>query len=223
MEKKIAYRAGSYIYIEGDETVNSVFIVEKGRIKFQTENEFISRNKTSAGPGEIFGFISSLCGKPRMESAIAASDSVVVELSRERFLTLAHKNPAIAFKIINSIADELRSYDAMMFSLNNTVSTLTPEQGLYTLALYYFKTGENNSAFYILNRYLKIYSSGSMILRVKEMLRKLEEQGIRTIAEPVRNGIYSHYHDRQIIFSEFEEGNDLYIIKEGRVKISKYS
>jgi CRP/FNR family transcriptional regulator len=222
-QNKTLFKAGSYIYIEGDEDVEEVYIVEKGLVEFKSANERVRSHGNNAGPGDVFGFISSLSRRPRMETAFAKAHTSVIIFTRERFLSLLKQNSDIAIKLLNSFADELRLYDTMIFPLDGTRDAFTPEDvQLYKLGVYYCKMKMHANAYYVLTRYKQMYPNGPDRKEVLKILGEIEKTGIKRVPEPVPEGIYRRYADRQIIFCEHEPGNELFIIKKGKVKIVKY-
>jgi CRP-like cAMP-binding protein len=222
-QKRTMYKAGSYIYIEGDEDVDEVYIVEKGQVEFKSSNERMRSHGSSAGPGDVFGFVSSLSRRPRMETAFAKVNTSVLSFSREKFLALLQKNSDIAIKLLNSYADELRLYDTMIFPLGGPKEVFLPEDlQLFNLGEYYFKNKMNANSFYALSRYLELFQDGSNSDEARKIIGELKKSGITRIPDPVPEGIYQRYADRQIIFCEHEPGDQLFIIKKGRVKIVKY-
>jgi len=222
-QSKRLFKAGSYIYIEGDEDVDEVYIVEKGLVEFKSTNQRVRTHGENAAPGDVFGFISSLSQRPRMETAFAKVNSSVIVFNRERFLVLLKKNSEIAIKLLNSYADELRLYDTMIFPLGGVKGVFLPEEAqLYSLGLYYNNIKMLSNAYYVLSRYLKMFPEGSNRNVARKILAEIEKTGIKRVPEPVPDGIYRQYADKQIIFCEHEPGNELYIIKSGRVKIVKY-
>jgi CRP/FNR family transcriptional regulator len=54
------------------------------------------------------------------------------------------------------------------------------------------------------------------------MIEDIHPETIRKISEPIKEDIYNVYSDGQIIFCEGEPGEELFIIKEGKVQISKF-
>ncbi|TFH41093.1 MAG: cyclic nucleotide-binding domain-containing protein [Chrysiogenales bacterium] len=217
------YKAGSYIYIEGDEDVEEVFIVEKGHVEFKSSNERVNTHGNNAGPGDVFGFISSLSRRPRMETAFAKVTSSIVSFSRERFLSLLQKNSDIALKLINSYAEELRVYDTMIFPLEGGRDMFLPQDiQLFELGSYYHVNGMKENATYVMSRYMELFPDGPNVGKARDALIQFAGDGMKGIPPPVTEGIYRRYPDRQIIFCEHEPGDELFIIKEGRVKIVKF-
>jgi CRP-like cAMP-binding protein len=222
--KKRVFKRGAYIYIEGDEEIDEIFIVEKGHVELKAVNEGIKRYKSVVTDGEVFGLISSLCKRPRMESAIAISDSVIVAATRDKFMDLVQKSPDIAIKIIRNFADELRLYDDMMFSLTaEGTDVMQGDLKFFSLGEYYHRHGFKQYAFYILKTYLKLFPNGIKIDDAKNIIGEIEQTGLKALPEPVKRGVYKIFGDQQIIFAENEPGEELYIIKEGKVKIVKFS
>ncbi len=222
--KKSLFKKGAYVYVEGDEDVDDVFIVERGAVELVTENKKIKRYKPLVTDGEIFGFITALIRRPRMESAVALKDTVVVSVNRSRFIYLVQQNPEIAIKIIRYFAEELRLYDEMMFSLKETDSSMVPEElKLFNVGEYYFKAKVYKYAFYVLSRYTELYPNGIEIDSARMMIEEMTKSGVKKLPEPVKSGVYKLFPDGQMIFCENEPGEELYIIKEGKVKITKVS
>ncbi len=217
------FRAGSYVYIEGDEDVDEVYIVENGLVEFKSSNERVRTHGNNAGPGDVFGFISSLSRRPRMETAFAKVNSSVISFTRDKFLSLLQKNSEIAIKLINSYAEELRHYDTMIFPMEGGNDMAAPEELLlFELGTYYRTVGAKSHAGYVMRRYLELYPGGHHAEEARNAIQSLGDDANRGMAPPVSEGIYRLYGDRQIIFCEHEPGNELYIIKKGRVKIVKF-
>lgn len=220
--KKSLFKAGAYVYIEGDEDSDEIYIVEKGEVELKSVNENAMRYKPLVGPGEVFGFTSALCRKPRMESAVARRDSVVITLKRERFIDMVQQNPEVALKIVNYFAEELRTYNEMMFTLGGEGPDILPDDlQLFNLGLHYYRKGDYAYAAHVLGRYLEGGPEGPAAEQARGALADIEKTERRSVSEPVRKGLYKVFADRQMIFSEFESGDELYIIKEGKVKITK--
>ena len=222
-QSRTVFKAGTYVYIEGDEDVDDVFIVERGLVEFKSTNERISTHGNTAAPGDVFGFISSLSKRPRMETAFAKVTSQVLIFSRERFLALLQKNSDIAIKLLNAYADELRVYDTMIFQLGGQQNAFLPEDDqLLQLGTYYYRNGFMSNALYVLTRYGQLFPSAPGIGESKKIIAEITKTGVTRLPVPVPMGIYRRYADKQIIFCEHEPGDELFIIRKGKVKIVKY-
>jgi CRP/FNR family cyclic AMP-dependent transcriptional regulator len=60
------------------------------------------------GPGEIFGEMSLIDGKPRMADAVTAERTALLVLEREDFLKCIRESPEVALGIMAYLADRLR-------------------------------------------------------------------------------------------------------------------
>ncbi len=221
-QKKNLFKKGTYIYIEGDDDIDSVFIIEEGRIGFKSSNQYVNRYKKTAKPGDIIGFVSSLSNQPRIESAFALTDARVAELTKSDFLAILGKKPGLAIKIINYFADELRSYDNLMFDTETGTHSEAVDIRFYKLGEFYFKEKSYQLAHSILLRFLRFYPESGLRAQASAIINKIESAGLKTVTEPVKRGITLEYINDQIIFCEYEPGDKLYIIREGKVKIVKY-
>jgi CRP/FNR family transcriptional regulator len=220
--KKSLFKKDAYIYVEGDEDSETVYIMEKGTAELTSANKLVKRYKPVVSDGEVFGFISALCNRPRMESAIARRDSVVVAVPKNRFIFLMQKSPEIAIKLLRYFAEELRLYDEMMFSVSDRESSLLPEDmEMFNQGEYYHRAGEKAFAHYVLSRYLQIHPDGMRSDEAQSIIAGIESGGFKGTPAPRKDGIYKVYADRQMIFCENEPGEELYIIREGKVKIVK--
>ena len=105
--------------------------------------------------------------------------------------------------------------------MNNNKGIESDSEKIFNLGKYYFHDNLYENAYHILTRFLQLYPDGKFIKDAREIIKKIEGAGVRTIIEPIKKGIYSEYIDKQIIFCENEPGEELFIIKEGKVKIVK--
>ncbi|HSV96271.1 MAG TPA: cyclic nucleotide-binding domain-containing protein [Spirochaetota bacterium] len=220
--KKSVFRAGAYVYVEGDEDSNDIFIVEKGEVGLHGNNDRIKLHKPLVRQGEVFGFTSTLCKRPRMESAIARRDSLIITLKRERFIELVQNNPKVAIKILNYFANELRTYNEMMLSLDpQDDDFIEDETRLFDLARHYRLSGRHDYARHILESCAEQYPGGAHSGEIRSLLAEMRGPDASPSAGLIENGSSGIFRDGQMIFAEFEKGDDLFIIKEGRVKIIK--
>ncbi|PKL41097.1 MAG: hypothetical protein CVV44_00215 [Spirochaetae bacterium HGW-Spirochaetae-1] len=222
-DKKYTFKKGSYIYVEGDEDVESVFILEKGEIQLTQINQNIPNYKNILSEGDIFGFISALSNHPRTESAVTLRDTSILMMGRDQFLNQLQDNSALAFKVINYFSEYLRSYDDMIFPGDYKEDSLPVETRLFNMGHYYYEADSYEMAYYILVKLMQLYPQNSRAEETRTCISNIESSGFRSITEPLREGIYNKYSDRQVIFCEDEPGDELFVIKEGKVKIVKYN
>ncbi len=224
MIKKCDFGKGAYIYIEGDEDIDDIYIVENGVIQLTNYNSNVPRIKSTIRQGEVFGVISSLSNRPRIESAVAVTPAIVDRVKKQQFIALLQAQPGIAMKILNTFSNQLRAYNELVVSLlDGTRDVRTEEETLFRTGEFYFTESRYNHARHVLWRHLELYPGSLYANEAHNLLEKIERSGERSIPEPIQQGAYRVYMDQQMIFCEDEPGDEMYIIKEGKVKIVKMS
>jgi CRP-like cAMP-binding protein len=213
------YKKGAHIYIESDEESDDVFVVSTGEVSL-TGTPGIPRFRSQLKPGDIFGFTSCLCRRPRMETAVASTDCACAVLSRDKFLDSVQSNPELAERIISYFAQELRVYDDLMASPSVAVHAADIEQHLYGLADHFQTKGRPAHSLHAYLVYEKLFPKGMYEAEVAKRLAALRTS-LKTQSAPVARGLSRVYADGQMVFCEYEPGEELYIIKKGKVEIQK--
>jgi CRP-like cAMP-binding protein len=101
-------RRGQTIFQKGDEGT-SMMAVLRGRIRIgvvSTDGKEITLN--TINPGEVFGEIALLDGKPRSADATAAEDTVLLVLERRHFLPFLSANQDLALRLLAVLCERLR-------------------------------------------------------------------------------------------------------------------
>lgn len=93
---------GTVIYQEG-EMGSSMGVIVKGSIGIYKNNRLISTLRV----GRTFGEMSVIDAQPRSATARAEEETVFLSLDKTSMLTLADRNPALAFKFIWNISRAL--------------------------------------------------------------------------------------------------------------------
>jgi CRP-like cAMP-binding protein len=215
---KKSYRKGALIYIESDEESGDVFIIEAGEVDL-TGTPGIPQFRSVLGPGDIFGFTSCLSRRPRMETATARSDCVCAVMGRERFLESVQSNPDLAGRIISYFAQELRAYDERVASRAEDPNAAGDDARLFALADHFLARGRPAHAAHALKVYQRRFPAG---FHASEVTQRIAGLGARGASSPaVQRGLCRVYADGQMIFCEHEPGDELYVIKSGKVEIMK--
>ena len=218
----LMFKTGSYLYVEEDGNTNNIFIIKQGAVQLMYQNHRLKDMARVAGPGDILGFVSSLCGKPRTESALVVEDTSVIVLPRSRFMDKLGRSPNMSFRVLSYFAQQLREYDELITFGNSRESQPAP-LNMFQAGSFYYKTGNINAAYYILSRLIKYYKSDSTAGQARKLLDKMADLTNKSMILPSYSGVYRVFADRQIVFCENEPGEELFIIKKGRVKIVKQS
>jgi CRP/FNR family transcriptional regulator, cyclic AMP receptor protein len=99
---------GETLFVRGDPGTH-LYLVENGRVRLSisTANDR-TLSFRHAGPGELFGEIAALDGKPRSADASAITPVIVHGLERTRFRTLWSDRPAVAGRVVGFLCARLR-------------------------------------------------------------------------------------------------------------------
>jgi len=216
---KKSYKKGARIYLESEEESSEVFVVEKGEVELSGFPE-TKRFRSTLGPGDIFGFTSCLCRRPRMETVVARTDCTCAVLSRERFLESVQSNPELATRIISYFAEELRAYDDLVAVPSEKAGSSDEEARLFELGMHFARMAKDAHAFHALTAHLQLFPSAPNNQEAQKTVTALKAKGIKAAPATLR-GIAREYSDGQMVFCEHEPGNELYIVKSGKVAILK--
>lgn len=98
--------AGEYLARQGEES-DKLFWVESGRVDVQVETPDRTRRLRTGKAGAVMGEIAFYTGKARSASIVAAEDTSVYALSREKLTKLETEAPQLALKFHHIMAQML--------------------------------------------------------------------------------------------------------------------
>jgi CRP/FNR family transcriptional regulator, cyclic AMP receptor protein len=101
-------RRGQIIFQKGDDG-SSMMAVLNGRVRIGTtspDGKEVTLNTIE--PGEVFGEIALLDGKPRSADATAAEDTTLLVLERRDVLPFLQANPELMLRLLMVVCDRLR-------------------------------------------------------------------------------------------------------------------
>jgi len=100
---------GQTLFFKG-ETGGALYGIRRGRVLIRTGTSAGKQlTITVYGPGDIFGEIALLDGRPRTADAVASGAVEMFSIRRADFLALLQKEPAIALRIIELLCERLRA------------------------------------------------------------------------------------------------------------------
>ena len=103
-------KARDAIYRAGDPTLG-LFLVESGAIELRAETETNGDKVQALGPGELFGGLALLTGKPYSQNAVASQESMVWTLSAEDFAAISQQHPGLRRTLARSTRVRLSKAD----------------------------------------------------------------------------------------------------------------
>jgi CRP/FNR family cyclic AMP-dependent transcriptional regulator len=108
------YPAGDEIIEEGaefDEETDGIFVIVDGAVEVRTgtKDGADGRLLVKLGPGEFFGEMALLDGRPRSASVTAVDETQCLVLHRWDFLRELRKNPEIAVAMLSVLSGRIRA------------------------------------------------------------------------------------------------------------------
>jgi CRP-like cAMP-binding protein len=208
--------------VEGKSESDRFYIIQVGRVSCHHENEVPGSTPDVLGPGDFVGVIPCMSGHSQIESVVALTDVVAISVRRDQYPELIMRNTPVAMKIIRTFANKMRMLNDNLTQLTlKNKSVDSPEQ-LYAIAAYYEKVGQPNIAIYGYYQYLKTCPGGENVEKAKQRFLALKPRTHAVYFES-NNDLLRVYPKDTMIFSECQNGQDMFIIQEGSVRITKVS
>lgn len=108
-----SFQPGEVIFQEGDPG-NTMFVLRAGRVRIVKQVRGGEKTFAVLGPGEFFGEMAILNGKPRSATAVAMEPVTLVEIDAVRFESMITTQAEIAVRIIQKLARRLENADALI-------------------------------------------------------------------------------------------------------------
>jgi CRP-like cAMP-binding protein len=128
------YAPGEVLFIEGDGS-HSVYVCLEGRVRIflttPTGRELLVGVKV---PGDEFGELSALDGRPRSASAAAIDHTVAAVLPAARLMDLLLAAPRLSVSVCRSLSAELRRANDRLVTRNSNSATVRTGRMLVELA-----------------------------------------------------------------------------------------
>lgn len=216
----VNFKAGSYCIIEGKRDAGNFYIIRQGKVKTHKESPVVGEEaSTVLGPGDFFGVESAMSNHSRIETVVAMGDVSLISVNNDQFGLLIQKNAPVAMKIIRSFSAKLRAFDTTITRLSFRGAVEEDPAHLFDLAEFFAGQGRTVHAAYAYQRYLQYCPQGEKISVAK---LKLQQMNKPLKAAPINeSSINRTYKEDEMVFCENEPGRELYIIQNGRVKITK--
>lgn len=216
----VNFRKDSYLVVEGKADSDRFFIIQQGHVRCHREKQIPGGTPEILGPGDFVGVIPCMSGHSQIETVIAASDVVTISVRREQYPELIARNTPVAMKIIRTFATHMRLLNERLtqLTLKNVVAE-SPEQ-MFSVGVYYEKIGKPNVAIFAYYQYLKACPYGTYAAKAKERFIALRPMTHAVYFEPTPDLLRVYPRDT-MIFSECQRGAEMFIIQDGKVKITK--
>ncbi|MFZ4812593.1 MAG: cyclic nucleotide-binding domain-containing protein [Ilumatobacteraceae bacterium] len=107
---EVSMPAGSLIVDQG-QTGREAFVILSGTVTVKRNGKKIS----TLGPGNIVGELSLLDHGPRTATVVCETDATFLLIDQRRFLGVVDDVPALAHKLLSSLASRIRDLDRQYF------------------------------------------------------------------------------------------------------------
>jgi rhodanese-related sulfurtransferase len=105
--KEVTIPAGVQVVKQGDAPFH-FYVIISGKLKVYRETaDGIRTDLTELGPGEYFGEVALVTGRPRTASVEAVEESNLLEISKDEFDSVLDQNPKLARQIIYTMSQWL--------------------------------------------------------------------------------------------------------------------
>ena len=198
------YPAGTAVVKEGEET-QEAYLIESGGVRIQRRTPYGHFSLAALGPGVLFGETSFVDRVPRSGDAVTTDETELIALDPVELSTLAE----------NDARFKLALYWAFWKSLSSKL-----RQTNDNLTQFFSETGKPANAQPASPR----EPAGEYRVDLASKRKLFQEQKLSTMEINFLTTLSKErkYAPNQVIFREGELGNEMYVLLEGRVMISKY-
>ena len=104
---------GKILFRDGDPG-ESMYVIQQGRVRIFTEVKGEQKQLAILGPGDFFGEMAILNGKPRTASAEVIEDCKILVIGAKTFASMIVSNQEIAVRLIKRLARRLDSANTLI-------------------------------------------------------------------------------------------------------------
>jgi CRP-like cAMP-binding protein len=99
------------------ETGDCMYIVQGGQVEVIIEQPDGDIRLAVLEPGDVFGEMALFNKAPRSATVRALGEARVLRVNREGFLKRVHEDPSLAFRVLQKMADRIRTLNAEVVRL----------------------------------------------------------------------------------------------------------
>jgi len=214
---EVKFIKGACIILEGKPNTGKFYIIKEGTVQIARESDKLISESNTAGQGEMFGVISVMASRSYIETVYALTDVTAFAVDRGQI----GKNPSLAMNIIKQFSKRLRELNEAYSTRVMNDTALKDPSHLLHMAVFYEKSGKSSHALYAYQQYLSYFPDAANADKIKLKIERMKPRA--TITRPVYTAdtMMQKWPKGCLLFAEGEKGNNLYIIQEGAVKITK--
>jgi CRP-like cAMP-binding protein len=138
---------GELLFVEGDHS-HCVYLCIEGRVRLfltmPSGRELLIGIKS---PGDEFGELSALDGRPRSASAAALEPTLVAEIRADRFMELLRNQPQLSIAVCRTLSAELRRANDRLVTRNSDSAVVRTGRMLVELSSMKMRHGGPSGTF----------------------------------------------------------------------------
>lgn len=197
----VRYSKGSKIIGEGDES-RDIYLIDKGEIEIRRDTPFGHYPFAVLKAGDVFGETSFIDGQPRSGDAFVVEDAVLFPLNAVAMERPMEENPrwalALYWALWKSLSHKLRLTNEVLADFFTGDRKRAPNQPLVRQ-----------------NEDFRVGLDKKRDLFREQPLSPMEINFLSSLSKE------KHFKQEEYIFREGQDGDALYIVLEGQVRISK--
>ncbi len=201
------HELGSPIFGHGDQS-RDLYLIEEGRVAIERPTHYGTFGLGEVGPGELIGEVNFITLRERSADALATEPSRLLRLDAAELDRLSEDDPDLAVQLYwsfwRSLAKKLRSTNAQLRG--------------------FFSGEESAENVLALRRAEQQRSDQRVTVEPSDKIRLFREQGLSR-SELMTLAAFSterRFADGAYLFQEGDEGNEMYVVLEGRARISTF-
>lgn len=199
---QVRYSKGAKILSEGGAESQDIFLIDSGEIEIRRETPFGHYSFARLKAGDVFGETSFIDGQPRSGDAVVVNDAVVFPLNAVDLQRSMDDNPrwalAVYWALWKSLSRKLRLTNEVLADFFSGARKRTPSQPAVKQSED-FRVG--------LDKKRNLFREQPLSPMEINFLASLSKEG--------------RFKKDEYLFREGQEGDHLYIVLEGQIRISK--
>ncbi|MDR0442319.1 MAG: Crp/Fnr family transcriptional regulator [Treponema sp.] len=216
------FSKGTYITVEDKRVPEQFYIIQEGTVRITREILASAWKKNeNLGPGDMFGIISTMAGHNQIETALAASDAVLIKVSYAQFDNFIKNNAPMAKKILKEFSRQMRNLNEILTGIALKSNSEINAGHLFFVGEYYTGHKQYDAALYAFRKYMDYCPDSVFTEAVQKRINEISSTGKTEVQYKKIDDLTRVYPKNTMIFSEGEPGEEVFIIKKGMVKISK--
>lgn len=210
------------VYVEGAGNPHDFLIIKKGKAKIIREIEITDNpNENVLSDGDYFGVVSCMSKRPRLETVRTLEATFLISVEYDQFIELIKKNKVVAQKILKLYSRKLRYFDEAIARISLKKPVTDDPENLFNIGSYYYNNKELKQAKYAFQQFIKNCPDSINVQQANQYLSELDSS-LQDKNDYIQiTPLIQQYYDKSILFCENEPGEDVFVIQDGKIKITK--